>query len=262
MGKIHDKLGEPEKALSAFRRAAGLEPYSFENQLNLAGAYEKLAKYPLAADAYGRAVVLDPNSLDALVGATGCCIKSGQYAKAQAYCEQAPDSYRQELLPLLARAYEGQQDYARAVDVYERLSATSDPDPNVLLSLGVACLRAERYDRAREVLVAVTQMRPRDGAALRYLGYCFVKRGDLEQSMQMYLQAIALDGNDWEAYRGLGVACMLKARRSEDARWEEQALRHWRRSLAIKPDQPKHDVLEKLIRENTKQQNPMQGLNY
>ncbi len=262
LGEICEKFGESEKALVAFRQAARLEPSSFENQMNLARVYEKLEKHLQAADAYGRAVALDPNSLDALAGAAGCCVKAGQYARAQAYCERAPDCHREELLPLLARAYEGRQDYAQAVEVYEMLAAVGSPDPNTLLSLGRACLKAGRYDRAREVLVLLTQMRPQDGAALRHLGYCFIKRGDLDQAIQTYLRAIDLDDNDWEAYRALGVACMLRAHQSGDRRWEEQALRHWRRSLIIRPDQPKRHVLEKLIRESSKQPNPLQGLNY
>jgi tetratricopeptide (TPR) repeat protein len=260
VGRAYEKLGEHERASAAFKRAATLAPGSVENYLNLAKTYEKLERYPQAVDAYARAVELDPNSLDGLAGAARCCVKSGQYARAQGYCARA-SGHQDELLPVLARAYEGQQDYRRAIDIYERLSATG-PDPNVLLSLGVACLKAGRYDRAQEVLVSVTQMRPRDGTAVRHLGYCFIKRGDLEQAMQAYHKAVELDGGDWEAYRGLGVACMLKARQSDDRRWEEQALRHWRRSLVIKPDQPKHQILEKLIRENSKQQNPLQGLNY
>jgi len=261
LGKAYEKLGQDEKALAAYRQAVRLDPASFENHMGLAKTYERLNRYPQAAEAYTRAIALDPNNLDAVSGAAGCFLKSGQYVKAQACCEQTP-VHRNELLPLLARACEGQHDYAGAIDVYEELSAAEPSDPNVLLSLGVAYLKAGRFDRAQDILVSVTQMRPRDGAALRHLGYCFIKRGDLDQAIQTYRRAIDLNGDDWEAYRGLGVACMLKAHQSEDSRWEEQALRHWRRSLVIKPDQPKHQILEKLIREKSKQQNPLQGLNY
>ncbi|MBN1345396.1 MAG: tetratricopeptide repeat protein [Phycisphaerae bacterium] len=262
LGKAHRTLGEHERALAAFRRAAKLDPWSVENHLNLAGAYEELGKHAPAADTYARAAELDPNRLDAFAGAASCYVKAGQYARAQAYCEPAGEDRRKELLPLLARAYEGQKDYARAVEVYERLHALDGNDPNVLLSLGVACVRAARYDRAKEVLVSLVQARPGDGVALRQLGYCLLMLGETDQAMQAYHKSIAIDGNDWEAYRGLGVACMLKARRSDDDRWQEQAVRHWRRSLLIKPDQPKRQVLEKLIQEHSKQLNPLQGLSY
>ena len=142
---------------------------------------------------------------------------------------------RGELLPVLARAYEGQKDYERAIEVYQRLLTLDGQDPNVLLSLGVACVKAEHYDRAREVLVSRDADAARDGAALRHLGYCFIKLGDTDQAMQTYQKSIDLDGNDWEAYRGLGVACMLKASQTQDDRWREQAVGHWRRSLVDQP---------------------------
>lgn len=261
LGKACRKLGEHEKALAAFRQATRLDPWSFEYQLDLARTYEKLGKHPQAADAYARAVELDPNSLDALAGAAGSCVEAGQYTRAQAYCEQAPD-HSQALLPVLARAYEGQKDYERAIDVYQRLLTLGGQDPNVLLALGVTCVKAERFDRAREALVLATQMRPEDGAAFRHLGYCFIRLGDTDQAMQAYRKSIDLDGDDWEAYRGLGVACMVKARQTGDDRWQEQAVRHWRQSLVVQPDQPKRQALEKLIREHSKQQNPLQGLSY
>ncbi len=108
----------------------------------------------------------------------------------------------------------------------------------------------------------MAQRRPEDGSVFRDLGYCLIKLGDVEQAMQMYQKSVDLDGKDWEAQRGLGVALMLKARQTGDARLEAEAVRHWRRSLVIKPDQPKRAVLEKLIREHSTLQNPLQELSY
>ncbi|MGE5296993.1 MAG: tetratricopeptide repeat protein [Solirubrobacterales bacterium] len=261
LGKACRKVGDNEKALAAFRQAAKLEPWSFENQANLARTYESLEKYSPAADAYGRAVELDPNNVDVLVDAAKCSVKAGQFTQAQAYCERAGADRSVELLPVLAQAYEGQKDYVRAIDVYERMLTQDDPDPNVLVSLGVACVKAERYDRGRDVLLAATQKRPDDGTAYRHLGFCFVKFGDMDQAMQAYQKSIDLNGNDWEAYRGLGTVCVFKADQTGDERWRVQGVRHWRQSLVINPDQPRRQVLEKLIRENAREQNPPQGLN-
>jgi tetratricopeptide (TPR) repeat protein len=261
LGEICLKVGEHEKALAAFKQAAKLDPQSFDNELNLARTYEKLEKHSQAADAYGRAAELDPNNLDAFAGAASCSVKAGRLAQAETYCERAGDDRSRELLPALAKACEQQKDYVRAIGVYERMLTRGDPDPNVLVSLGVACVKAERYDRARDALTAATQKRPNDGTAFRHLGFCFIKMGDMDRAMQAYQKSIDLDGNDWEAYRGLGTICVLKADQTGDDRWREEGLRHWRRSLAINPSQPKRQVLEKLIRENTKQENPSQGLN-
>jgi protein O-GlcNAc transferase len=252
LGKACLKVGEIEKALTAFRQAAKLEPQSFENQLNLAQACEKLEKHSQAADAYARAAELDPNNLDALGGAAGCSMKAGRLALAEVYCERLGIERSRELLPALAKACEGQKDYVRAIGVYERLLAQGEPDPNVLVAMGVACVKAGRYDRARDALTAATQKRPRDGTAFRHLGYCFIKMGDMDRATQAYQKAIDLDGGDWEAYRGLGTVYVLKADQTGEDRWREQGVGYWRRSLAVNPSQPKREVLEKLIRENTR----------
>ncbi len=261
LGKAYERVGDPRKALAAFKQAAEMEPASSENQLNLAQTYEKLEKHLPAAQAYGRAAELDPNRVDAFVDAADCSMKGGQLAQAAAYCERAGMERSRELLPALAKACEGQKDYVRAIAVYERLLTLGDPDPNVLVSLGVACVKAERYDRARDALTAATQKRPNDGTAFRHLGFCFIKMGDMDRAMQAYQRSIDLDGGDWEAYRGLGTVCILKADQTGDDRWREQGVRHWRRSLAVNPNQSKRQVLERLIRENTRQPNPSQGLN-
>lgn len=264
LGKAHRTLENHEKALAAFRQAAKLDPWSLENHLELARTSEKLEKYPQAAAAYARAAELDPDNLEALMGAAGCYLKAGQLVRAQTYGERAEQMGEKprEVLPLLARIHEGQEDYEQAIQVYGQLLALDGNDPNVLLPLGVAYMKAEQYDRAGQVLVSVTQMRPEDSAAFRHLGYCSVKLGDTDRAIQMYQRAIDLNNRDWEAHRGLGVAYMLKARQTGDARWKVTAVRHWRQSLAIEPDQPKRQTLEKLIREHSKPQDSLQGSSY
>jgi cytochrome c-type biogenesis protein CcmH/NrfG len=113
-------------------------------------------------------------------------------------------------------------------------------------------VKAERYDRARDALTAASQKRPNDGTAYRHLGFCFIKMGDMDRATQAYQKAIDLDGGDWEAYRGLGTVYVLKADQTGEDRWREQGVGYWRRSLAVHPSQPKREVLEKLIRENTR----------
>ncbi len=264
LGKAYQALGNREKALTAFEEAAKLAPWSAEDHRNLAQIRESLGQHAQAAQAYARAAELDSKSFDAIRGAADCYLKAGQYAKSLMYCELAEKTgdQPQEALSLLARVYEAQKDYEQAIGVYRRWLTLDGDDPNVLLPLGVAYLKAGQYDRAGQVLISVSQRRPENGAVFRHLGYCFIKLGDVDQAVQMYQTSIGLDANDWEAHRGLGVACVLKAGQAGDARWETEAVRHWRRSLVIKPDQPKRDVLERLIREHSRLQNSSEGLDY
>jgi tetratricopeptide (TPR) repeat protein len=263
LGKAYEAMGNDEKALGAFRRAVQLDSWSSEDHLHLARTCEKLGRYAEAANAYARTVELDPKRFEAVLGAVGCYLKAGEYVRALAYCERAEQADRpRELLPLLAQVYEAQKDYEQVIRVYQRLLVLDGDDPNVLLPLGVAYVKAGQYSRARQVLTSVTQLRPKDSVAFRHLGYCFVKLGDVDQAVQMYQKSVDLAGSDWEAHRGLGVACMLKARQTADRRWQARALEHWRRSLALKPDQPKHELLEKLIRDQLRSQDPLQGLSY
>ena len=264
LGKAYQALEDRTKALTAFEQAAKLAPWSAQDHLNLARIYEAMGNYAPAAQSYARAAELDSKSFEALTGAARCYLQSGQPTKSQMYCELAEKTGAkpEEALLLLAHAYEAQKDYEQAIEVYRHLLAFDGDNPNVLRSLGVSYLKAGQYDRAREVLTLAARKQPEDGAAFHDLGYCFIKLGDNDQAMQMYQRSIDLDGKDWEAYRGLGVAMMLKARATQDARLETEAVRHWQHSLLIRPDQPKREVLEKLIREHSRLQNSLEGLNY
>jgi tetratricopeptide (TPR) repeat protein len=264
LGKAYQNLGDRKNALAAFERAANLAPWSVENHLNLARMRAALGQYGPAGEAFARAAELDPQSFDALKGAAECYLQAGQSVKSLTYGELAEKSgaHPREALPLLARAYETQKDYEQAAGVYRRLLTVTGDDPNVLLSLSVAYLKAGQYDRARETLVSVSQRRPENGVVFRHLGYCLIKLGDIDQAVLMYRKSVDLDDRDWEAHRGLGVVLVLKARQTGEASLEAEAVRHWRRSLVLKPDQPRRDLLEKLIREHSRLQNPLQELNY
>jgi len=264
LGKAYQKLGDHENAVSAFRKAAKLDPWSSESQVQLAAACRQLGNYSEAAAAYARAVELDPKNLDAMLGTAECHLKAGQYLKSLVYCEQAEQAGERtgEVLRLLARVYEGQKDYEQAIRVYRRLLSLKADDGDAMLALAVAHMKAGQFEKAKDVLISVTRIRPEGGTAFRHLGYCLIRLGDVDQAVQMYQKSIDLDEDDWEAHRGLGVACMIKARRTGDARLQAEAIKYWRRSLSIAPDQPKHEVLEQLIREQSKLENPLKGLNY
>jgi tetratricopeptide (TPR) repeat protein len=126
-------------------------------------------------------------------------------------------------------------------------------NPGVMMSLAVAYLRTKRIEPAKELFTAVTQIQPENSSAYQYIGYCYLQLSDVNQAIDNYRQAIKINNYDWEAYRGLGVAYMTKAKADNDAELKSQAVELWRQSLSIKPDQPRKDRLIKLIETYSKQ---------
>jgi tetratricopeptide (TPR) repeat protein len=70
---------------------------------------------------------------------------------------------------------------------------------------------------------------------------------DIDKSIASYEKAIEINGEDWEAHRGLGVAYAMKASDEKDLNLRTKAVEHWRKALEIKPDQPRREKLLRLI---------------
>ena len=261
LGRAYLALNEWELAVEAFRHAVRLDPWSFQDHMDLATAYEKLGRFRQAAQVFARAGELNAESLEAQLAAARCYLGAGRPVQALVHCEAARqiDPESEEALRLLAKAYEGQKDYEQAALTYQQLLEDNPERSEVAMALAMAHIKGEQYERAKDVLLGVIQTRPDQSRAFRDLGYCLLKLGEADQAIAMYEKATVLDGADWEAYRGLGVACMVKAQRTGDEALQAAALRHWRRSLAIHPDQPRRDWLEKLIKEHSHTTDPLRG---
>ena len=127
LGKAYQALGDREKALAAFEQGAKLAPWSVENHLNVGKIRESLDQYPSAAEAYTRAADLDPKNLEALQGAAKCYLQAGEHTKSLRYCQLAEKAGANpaEALPLMARAYEAQEDYEQAKVRVDRMKKVS-----------------------------------------------------------------------------------------------------------------------------------------
>jgi len=115
------------------------------------------------------------------------------------------------------------------------------------LQMAYGYLKMGRFDRAKDTLGSVIAAQPNNGTAHQYLGYCHLKSGDLDAAMQSYLTAVDLNGADFEAHRGLGVAYMLKARSDGGPDFAARAVEQWQTSLDINPDQTNGPALRQMI---------------
>jgi Flp pilus assembly protein TadD len=135
----------------------------------------------------------------------------------------------------------------KATESTQADSLLAERSPKVMMQLAYAHLKMQRYDLAKDVLTSVIEHQADNSTTHQYLGYCYLKLGDLDKAIHSYARAVELNEADWEAHRGLGVAYMLKARSTGDAGLAAKAIEHWRRSLKIKPDQKNAQTLAKMI---------------
>jgi len=150
-----------------------------------------------------------------------------------------------------------------------------------MTSLAVAYLRTKQNGPAKELLTSAIDSDPDNSDAYQYLGFCHLRfyeqardeykevpetadnkellaglKRDMssfvDKSINSYNKAIEINDKDWQAHRGLGVAYMVKSTVEEDKSLKNKAVKQWKMSLEIKPDQPNRERLLKVIKRYSK----------
>ena len=277
LGDIYQELRDYEKSATAYEKAAKLNPWSFKDFFNLGRVYQIMRRFERAARAYVRACELKPNHLEAHINTAKCFYEIKDYDRALVYGERArqinPNAI--EIQEMLGDIYELRQDYGQAIRLYKRALEINSNNPKIMTSLALAYLKTNCSSLAEELLTSVVRIQPDNGTAYQYLGYCYLQFYDqavksykrlleidssdaadlaslkenaneaVDKAIENYSRAIEINNEDWQAYKGLGVAYMLRALESKDEELKAKALQQWRLSLEHKADQPS---LRKLIR--------------
>jgi len=253
LGEIYYDMKDYRRSVRYYKKATDLNPWSFRDYFNLGGVYYVMKEHRKAANAYVNACEIKPEHFQAHINAAKSYYEIKNFNSAMQYAERAESIYpgASEVQKILGDIFEFQKDHEQAIRAYKRSLEIDSDNPDTMLALAVAYLRDNRTNSAKELLISVTQIQPENNAAFQYLGYCYLQLKEIDKSIQNYSRAIAIDKRDWQAYRGLGVAYMLIAINDEDDVMEAKALHQWRRSLEIKPDQPRRERLYRLIEKYT-----------
>ncbi len=288
LGEIYMKMQQYDNSAAAYEKATELNPWSFKDFFNLGRVYELMERFAEAVKAYGRAVELEPQDLQANIGVARSYYKIDDYPNASRFAEQAEQlaPNDSEVHELLGDIYGKTNDYEQAIPSYKRALELDSNNPDIMTSLAVAYLKTKRPSPAYELLKSVVQIQPANEQAYKYLGYVSlvlyledknayeaelqnaspdqVMLDSLKRSMTNYLdesvasyeKAVALDEQDWDAHRGLGVAYIWKATTAAggiDEALKEKALQQWRKSLEINPQQTHRETLLRYIRVYSRQ---------
>jgi len=154
LGMIYGRHQHYEEAVEPLRRAAALDPNSYEIEHNLGLTYFRLRRYREARGPLGRAVALRPNFFDsnALLGATLFALQQDLQAYsvlAHAHGLNPEDADTRELLfkaaSILGAKSRAEKSYAEAIKYLKAAEEMKPQDPQVHARLAV--VYAETGDR-------------------------------------------------------------------------------------------------------------------
>lgn len=203
---IYRGRGQTEEALAAFQRAGAIDPGNFDAAYGGALMQHLAGRLLAAVDGYLRAIELDPDSFDAARDLGAAYLQLGQPDAALAPAERATrlDPSAQPAWSNLAVAQGMLGDWEAAVASYRRAAELGSLDTPMLLGLANAHLQLGNAERAANVLASMQ----RRGATLRgheRLGYAYFKLGRLDEALEQYDAAAALDPTDVPSLNGRAI---------------------------------------------------------
>ncbi|WFU28175.1 tetratricopeptide repeat protein [Bradyrhizobium sp. CB1717] len=155
----------------------------------------------------------------------------------QGLLPEARNGYRQVLqlepnqfiaLHMLGSLESDAKNYQEAEILLSRAVAVDPKSADAHMSRGIALNKLRRHDEARESYRRALALRPNYALALSNLGNASVTV-DLQQALECYDKALAIDANLAEAHNGRGwVLCRLRN--------YDEAIASLNRALSIKPD--------------------------
>ncbi|HRE93275.1 MAG TPA: tetratricopeptide repeat protein [Fimbriimonadaceae bacterium] len=138
---------------------------------------------------------------------------------------------RVDVMAALGSLYNEQEDYEKAIPLLKKADEKNPGDVDTLVNLGVALLNTDRRSEAETIFAALLEKDGNSRAALSWLGFLALERGDVARAVAMLERARTLSPNDLEILNNLGTAYL----RSEPARHSE-AIAVYRSMTNVRPD--------------------------
>ncbi|OUN32993.1 tetratricopeptide repeat protein [Lachnoclostridium sp. An76] len=206
---------EYEKALEAYKRAAGINSSQAGAYLGCGNAHQRMGEYEKALEAYAKALELDPEHVNAYNGRGNAYKALGEYEKAVSDYDRAL-----ELDPESVYVYNGRGNTYQALGEYEKAVSDYDKaiglDPEYVIGYynrGNAYQAVGKYEEALADYSKALELDPKYEYAYNNRGNTYDSMGDYEKAIADYTQAIQINPgealyyqNRAKTYRKLGDA--------------------------------------------------------
>ncbi len=242
IGEIYMIQQNYEAAEPVLAHAARLEPRNFDAQYGHGRALQMLERFIEAVRAYHRALTIRPNNINANQNLATTYLQLGEPSSALVFAEKAveldPASGPARLNP--GSIYHDMGRRVEAIHHYEAAVELMEPTTQLLLSLIEALADEKRYVDARNTAEYLVKIAP-SARSWERLGWCSFRLGNYQESIEAYRVAVTVDPDYWQALNGIGCNALntwLLSGKQDGTAFLE-ARQSFRRSLQVKPDQPK-----------------------
>ena len=260
IGDIHRREGNYELARINYESACQIDKYAFRPHYNLGVTYQVLAKLSQnidemqqyitsAVNVYLRALAIKPENFNTYLNLGVCYYQLGQPELAEQQIRHAltlnPNS--KQANNNLATICDTQGRYDEAIHAYKNSLEADSDQLNIMMKLARAYINAGHVRAGLWTYRAVTRKAPKSSEPWQQIGVCYFRMKKLDDALRAFQQAIRLNPDAHDAYRGFGVVCMYQyVKHLDRTDLRSKALMAWEYSLKIKPDQP---YLAKLLKQ-------------
>jgi tetratricopeptide (TPR) repeat protein len=241
LGDLYRKNGDLNRAGDQYAMLVRLDPYSFKSHYEVGLTAQLLNRLDDAAAAYLRALALSPRDLNAnmnlglvylALGHVDDAVRQLQLAVSINPKSAAAQCNLGVVLEAAGQLHKAETAYQRAVEL--------DPNQTVaMIDLGSILVREDQGMEAAAVLKAAV-LKTNTALVHKRLGDALVLQHQDDQAMDEYNAALHLDGRYWPAMNQIGLILVRKYQNglTLDENLRLSAVAIWKKSLAVKPDQP------------------------
>ncbi len=190
------KRGDREKAEALLGKIVRRLPTLVAAKVMLGEIYRLQGQPLLAIELYRTAWRLDPENSSAALGAGLACLQARQKTEAHTWLVRSlhlkpKDTKAHRAMGMLLF---GEGDFSAAAEEYEKaLLYSPAPDLEILADLGIALMRAGRWNEAMAVFQRERDLRSSDPRPYLRLALLEEKKGNIAKAKAIYTKALELD---------------------------------------------------------------------
>lgn len=242
LGTIYREKGDYEAAAQQYQRVVQLDPYTSSNHYYLGLMNHLLNRLQEAATNYLMAIKLNPNDMKSNMYLGLVYTALGKPEVGLPYARRAVelDPRSAEAAANLAVVLDANGDYSGAEAGYRRALELDPNSSETLVNLAGALMQQKRYKDAVTTYEQALKIQDTPLIRVRY-GYSLLNSGRIDDAIAQFNNALQQNQRNYQALNGLGdaAAAQYKASSLLDEKKRSDAVGYWKRSLDIRPDQPR-----------------------